>query len=614
MNGFSVIMPTYNQECFIRRAISSLFQQSYVQWELIIINDGSTDNTDQYIADFLDNPQIVYIKYETNRGMGYAINQGLAIAKYNHIAYLPSDDFYYVDHLKNIKEKFEESANIALVYSGMKYDLNDTVSHPEKYETLGLREGYSLQLVQAAHIKTEDQWLERSEWITENLFLMYWQKLTDKGEFVPTGKISSYWTNHPNQRHKLIFEKYGGGVNHYRSFYKVQDPIKIRISDFKFIDEEEVYKNFRNKIEPTKDSLKILLVGELAFHPDRIYALEEAGHQLYGLWVKWPTYCSTTVGHLPFGNVIDIPYENYQNKIKEIKPDIIYALLNWGAISLAYEVRVNCPEIPFVWHFKEGPHHAIREGLWKELVYLITHADGNIFINEEIRIWYKQFIPQIGLSYILDGDLPKIDYFKNSFSKRFSESDNEIHTVIPGRLVGISPEYTQTLAQQNIHIHIYTENYHDYKMDYLNYIKKLSPNYIHLHSHCIPENWVKEFSQYDAGWLHCIDSQNNGSLLNATWDDLNIPARMTCLAAAGLPMIQKNNIDHIVAMQSIIRQKNVGVFFDNINDLCFQLKNNEQLSTLRENLIKQRYEFSFDYHLPDLIAFFKKVILQKINN
>ena len=81
---------------------------------------------------------------------------------------------------------------------------------------------------------------------------------------------------------KIISEKYGGGINPYRSFYHVRGPIKIHVSDYKFTDEEEIYKNFRHETVPSKDCLKILMVGELAFNPDRIYAFEEAGHQLYG--------------------------------------------------------------------------------------------------------------------------------------------------------------------------------------------------------------------------------------------------------------------------------------------------------------------------------------------
>ena len=66
--SFSVLMPTFNQCAFIRRAISSLLQQTYPYWELIIINDGCTDATKDFISDYLSDPRIKYIENDTNRG------------------------------------------------------------------------------------------------------------------------------------------------------------------------------------------------------------------------------------------------------------------------------------------------------------------------------------------------------------------------------------------------------------------------------------------------------------------------------------------------------------------------------------------------------------------
>lgn len=107
VNGFSVIMPTYNRAYFIRRAILSLQRQTYPEWELVIVNDGSTDCTEEIIKDFLQNPDIKYISYEQNQGMGYALNCGLEVMQYEHIAYLPSDDLYYANHLETLKTAFE---------------------------------------------------------------------------------------------------------------------------------------------------------------------------------------------------------------------------------------------------------------------------------------------------------------------------------------------------------------------------------------------------------------------------------------------------------------------------------------------------------------------------
>jgi hypothetical protein len=86
-----------------------------------------------------------------------------------------------------------------------------------------------------------------------------------------------------------------------------------------------------------------------------------------------------------------------------------------------------------------------NESLWEQPLELSPYygtglyskSNGKIFINGECRHWYKMFIKDIGLSFIMDGDLPKADYFTNDFSPLLSDSDNAIHTVIPGRPVGI---------------------------------------------------------------------------------------------------------------------------------------------------------------------------------
>jgi glycosyltransferase involved in cell wall biosynthesis len=70
IEGISVIMPTFNQASYIRRAIKSLCEQTYGQWELIIVNDGSTDSTEEFIADFFSSSlRVRYIKNESNQGL-----------------------------------------------------------------------------------------------------------------------------------------------------------------------------------------------------------------------------------------------------------------------------------------------------------------------------------------------------------------------------------------------------------------------------------------------------------------------------------------------------------------------------------------------------------------
>jgi len=213
----------------------------------------------------------------------------------------------------------------------------------------------------------------------------------------------------------------------------------------------------------------------------------------------------------------------------------------------------------------------------------------------------------------LDGDLPKINYFTNDFSPLLSGQDGEIHTVAPGRTVGISFGDLQELAKQKIHLHLYVQNYPNARKYFISMAKSAMGNRFHLHSPCLPQDWVKEFSQYDAGWfwLHCFKSRNKGNLIRAEWDDLNLPARMNTLAAAGLPMLQLNNEGHIVATQSIVKELNIGICFDNYGQLGYLLRDKKLMKTLRNNVLEHRKQFSFDYHVPNLIDFFRKVIDNK---
>jgi len=613
MKGFSIIMPTYNQSGFIKRAILSLFRQTYLNWELILINDGCNDETEKRITEYLSDERIIYVKNKENQGIGYAINQGLDHANYPYIAYLPSDDYFHDNHLQLLLEKFEASENVAIVVSGVNISDKDSCLLSDNYFSLQIVKGYPLQLVQTAHKNTGDRWIERDQLESDDLFSLFWYKLMDKGVIAFTNQVTSHWTKHPHQRHKIMEEnEHGGGINYYRNYYQVHKPIKLQCQSSIPIDEEKIYASFQKSGNYSKDRLKILLVGELSYNPERIIAFEEHGHQLYGLWSEGGLYSFNTIGPLPFGNVVDVPYKNWKETVKKIQPDIIYALQHAKVIPLAHEVLLNNPDIPFVWHFKEGPSICMQTGLWQKLIDLYSYSDGQIYINSEAKDWYEQFIySENQMPFILDGDLPKTDYFTTDFSPLLSEMDGEIHTVAPGRTVGITFEDLQELARQKIHLHLYVLNFPQAREHFISMANLAMGNRFHLHPPCMPHDWVKEFSRYDAGWLHCFKSKNNNHLIKLGWDDLNLPARMNTLAAACLPMLQYNNQGHIVAMQSKAKEFDIGVFFDSYGHLGSVLKDKERIQNLRKNVFENRKVFSFDYHVPDLIDFFRKVIDKK---
>ena len=94
---FSIIIPTYNRASFITKTIHSVLNQSYPNFELIIVDDGSTDNTEECVKSIKDN-RISYYKKE-NGERAKARNYGTALAKGDYVNFLDSDDILFSNHL-----------------------------------------------------------------------------------------------------------------------------------------------------------------------------------------------------------------------------------------------------------------------------------------------------------------------------------------------------------------------------------------------------------------------------------------------------------------------------------------------------------------------------------
>lgn len=616
VNGFSVIMPTYNQAYFIRRAVMSLIRQTYTLWELIIVNDGSTDHTDSMVGRLPHDERIRYLKYTDNRGMGYALNKGLEAARYEHIAYLPSDDFFYADHLKDLKQAFDTDERVVLAYSGVNFDDTDAYAPRSYTDSFTIKNDCPLQLVQASHRKTTDRWTERTEFVTENLFVMFWHKLANQGIFMPTLRITAKWTNHPWQRHKICGEDYGGNIYKYKDYYQIKEPIKIRMNRHRAIDEKETYKPVMLST-PGRPLIKILIIGALNYNPERFCAWEEAGCKLYGYWYPTPSMAHESIGPFPFGHIETIPHKmDWTEQVRSIRPDLIYLCFCCSSLDFVYhsimELKKAGMNTPFVWHLKEGPQLCMRFGTWPKLMELYELSAGNIITNKRTKEWYDLFVPLNNKPYlILDQEMPKKEYFNMPFLPKMSESDGEIHTVVIGRMIGIPVEDMCQLAAHRIHVHLYSASYYKEKNKGNNLYEKVAKGYFHVHTYCPNEKWIEEFSRYDAGWLHAGYSRNRGDLFRLMWDDLNIPARIGTLAAAGLPMIQRRNAEHIVASKEMLETYGIGVLYDSITELAAQLNNKEEMNILRENVQECRMEFTMDFHMEKVISFFQSIVKGK---
>jgi glycosyltransferase involved in cell wall biosynthesis len=111
----SVILPVYNAERFLREAIESILNQTFTDFELLLINDGSTDSSEQILKSYTD-PRIVYIRNEHNSGLIFTLNKGLELAKGKYIARMDSDDISFIERLQK-QVAFLETSDVAVVAS-----------------------------------------------------------------------------------------------------------------------------------------------------------------------------------------------------------------------------------------------------------------------------------------------------------------------------------------------------------------------------------------------------------------------------------------------------------------------------------------------------------------
>lgn len=134
----SVIIPVYNVEKYIERCLESVIHQTLKEIEIIIINDGSKDNSSKKIEKFLGDDRVIYVKTE-NKGLSAARNRGLKIAKGEYIGFVDSDDYidldFYEKLYKRIKETNADIAAASIVrHHGtfekwrVNYDLNKTTT------------------------------------------------------------------------------------------------------------------------------------------------------------------------------------------------------------------------------------------------------------------------------------------------------------------------------------------------------------------------------------------------------------------------------------------------------------------------------------------------------
>jgi len=133
---FSIVIPVFNSSGVVLDALDSVLAQSFKDYEIIIINDGSTDQTKLIVEDYFLKKKFsnyLHIDYLENKGISYARNLGIKSARAEFIAFLDADDIWYKRKLEKVHKIFSERVDVDLVCHDEYYIKNKAIIKEARY-------------------------------------------------------------------------------------------------------------------------------------------------------------------------------------------------------------------------------------------------------------------------------------------------------------------------------------------------------------------------------------------------------------------------------------------------------------------------------------------------
>jgi cellulose synthase/poly-beta-1,6-N-acetylglucosamine synthase-like glycosyltransferase len=140
---FSVVIPLYNKERYIRKALLSVFGQTFTAYEVIIINDGSTDGSKEIVAELSSlSHKPIRIIDQKNQGVSAARNTGVIYSNFEHIAFLDADDWWEPEFLHEMKKLIHDFPEAGIYGSSFRIVKETGVKLPEIGVQKGFQRGY----------------------------------------------------------------------------------------------------------------------------------------------------------------------------------------------------------------------------------------------------------------------------------------------------------------------------------------------------------------------------------------------------------------------------------------------------------------------------------------
>lgn len=208
---FSVVIPLYNKELSIRNTILSVLNQSYQNFEIVVINDGSTDSSVDAVKAIKD--ERIRLIHQENQGVSAARNRGIKESKYEWVAFLDGDDLWESNHLEEIIKMMNTFPNEKVYVTSFEYSdkrvmykhkREDSIFKIENYFKEAIRENLMWTSIVVVHKSCFDAIGFFNQILVRGEDLDVWARLAKKYQIVKSEKITALYRVDSENRTDVI--------------------------------------------------------------------------------------------------------------------------------------------------------------------------------------------------------------------------------------------------------------------------------------------------------------------------------------------------------------------------------------------------------------------------
>ena len=296
MNLVSIIIPVYNQEKYLAETLNSVLNQTYSNWECVLVNDGSTDNSVAILQPFLTQDNRFYFINSENKGVSNARNLALQQTKGKYVLFLDGDDLIHPEKINLAISNFQKDSDLSIVFNMTNY-FQDTIENvlypmnisPELLNFNGLLLYWGEKIILPIHSaiikKSLFDGIEYNSELTAQEDWLVWLRLFQKNpKVLVLDTVLSYYRKHNSSRTQSfsvkedhfkaleIFEKYIGSDNHKKLLLHQVDRYYSRANENAFkLSKIKKSKTYRMAFFIKNIAVKLKLIGIIKFLSSKLF-------------------------------------------------------------------------------------------------------------------------------------------------------------------------------------------------------------------------------------------------------------------------------------------------------------------------------------------------------